>query len=133
MSKKNLEGQMDLFSILENSGKDNIRPLKEKKEQSVPEADRETVEIQEEKDIPVTEPLKQKKTIESDPAEWKIVMQKQFEKKDRKQSAAVYYLDYNQVAVTDWGEKKARVYLFENTKEAVDYYIEQLNLFGKNQ
>lgn len=56
------------------------------------------------------------------------VMQKTFCNRVTKQTAVIAYLNYHKVYQKIWDEEPI-VYQFEQSKDAVDYYVSQIGLF----
>lgn len=56
------------------------------------------------------------------------VMQKTFRNKTTKQIAVIAYLNYNKVYQKIWDEEPV-IYQFEQSKDAVDYYVNQMAQF----
>lgn len=56
------------------------------------------------------------------------VMQKTFRNRATKQMAVIAYLNYHKVYLKIWDEEPI-VYQFEQSKDAVDYYVSQMAQF----
>lgn len=56
------------------------------------------------------------------------VMQRTFRKQGQRGSATIAYLDYNRVYLKDW-EMPPVIYQFDGTKDAVDFYVEEMQHF----
>lgn len=110
MAKKSVEGQMDLFELF-----GSVEELEENVK-GVPELAEEEVQselVTNEKLSSVTMKLG------NQPA----VMQKTFRNRVTKQTAVIAYLNYNKVYRKIWDEEPV-IYQFEQSKAAVDYYVE---------
>lgn len=64
--------------------------------------------------------------------ETNTVMHRCFARNQTNEEAVVAYLDYNRVYLKDW-DKKPMIYQFAGSKEAVDYYVNQLNHFLEDE
>lgn len=64
--------------------------------------------------------------------EGKPVMQKSFARNGQSAVATVAYLDYHMVYVADWGEEPV-IWQFEQSKDAVDFYVEQIERFSSEE
>lgn len=102
MAKKSIEGQLDMFELF-----DSVEELEERIK-GVPELQEASAENRWE---PSGEP----------------VMQKSFRRGDA--AATVAYLDYNMVYVAGW-EGEPMLWQFEQSKDAVGFYVEQLEAFA---
>lgn len=60
------------------------------------------------------------------------VMQKTFCNKVTRQTAVIAYLNYSKVYQKIWDDEPV-IYLFENSKDAVDYYVSQMAQFSEDK
>lgn len=119
MAKKNIEGQMDMFELF-----GSVEELEENVK-GVPEP-REEAERQKEPE-PMEETAQQPGKMTGTP-----VMQRCFCSKERMGTAVVAYLDYNMVYLKDW-EGGPVIYQFGQSKDAVDFYVEQMERFSDDK
>lgn len=107
MAKKGIEGQLDMFELF-----DSVEELEERIK-GVPE--------------PVENELAIERSAVWQPSGRKPVMQKTFLRGDM--TATVAYLDYNMVYVAGW-EDEPVLWQFEQSKDAVGFYVEQIEAFA---
>ncbi|MBP3488415.1 MAG: hypothetical protein J6K53_08455 [Roseburia sp.] len=131
MGKKSIEGQLDMFELF-----DSVEELEERIK-GVPES----VEDEAGQEAPLLgHELGQEALLKEDKPEqetesaavWqpsgrKPVMQKTFRRGEL--SATVAYLDYNMVYVAGW-EDEPQLWQFEQSKDAVGFYVERLEAFA---
>ena len=112
MAKKQIEGQMDLFELF-----DSVEEFEEKI-----------------KGVPQPPALVSKTDTSGVVGKTGTpVMKKGFYDTEQNMSAVVAYLDYNQVYVKGWGNAEPVIYQFEQSKEAVDFYLKQLEFFLRDR
>lgn len=112
MAKKQVEGQMDLFELF-----DSVEEFEEKI-----------------KGAPQPPALVSKSGTSGVVSKTGTpVMKKGFYDTEQNMSAVIAYLDYNQVYVKGWGNAEPVIYQFEQSKEAVDFYLMQLEFFLKDR
>lgn len=119
MAKKSIEGQMDLFELFASVEEleENVKGVPELKE------------VTEEPPKPEPEAgQKEADTAAVLRASGSPVMQRSFSCKEHLDSAMIAYLDYNMVYLKDW-ESAPVIYQFAGTKDAVDFYVEQMQHF----
>lgn len=102
MGKKSIEGQLDMFELF-----DSVEELEERIK-GVPGQETESSAVWQ-------------------PSGRKPVMQKTFRWGEL--SATVAYLDYNMVYVAGW-EDEPQLWQFEQSKDAVGFYVERLEAFA---
>lgn len=121
MAKKSVEGQMDLFELF-----GSVEELEEKVK-GVPELpeDKETNIAGTESEV--TADVKTTKRSSDE-----VVMQKTFLSSTTKQTAVIAYLNYNKVYQKIW-EGEPIIYQFEQSKDAVDYYVSQIAQFSEDK
>ena len=61
-----------------------------------------------------------------------VVMQKTFRNRTTGKTAVIAYLDYNKVYQKIW-ENEPLIYQFEQSKDAVDYYVSQMERFSEDK
>lgn len=61
-----------------------------------------------------------------------VVMQKTFRNRTTGKTAVIAYLNYNKVYQKVWDEKPS-IYQFEQSKDAVDYYVSQMERFSEDK
>ena len=105
MAKKSVEGQMDLFELFGSV---------EELEENV-------------KGVPEEVILKSVRVSDQ-----QIVMQKTFRNRVTGETAVLAYLNYNKVYQKIW-DKQPLIYQFEQSKDAVDYYVSQMEQFSENR
>lgn len=113
MAKKSIEGQLDMFELFDSVEEleERIKGVPEPREASAEEKEPEQEASAENRWVPSGEP----------------VMQKSFRRGDA--AATVAYLDYNMVYVAGW-EGEPALWQFEQSKDAVGFYVEQLETFA---
>ena len=109
MAKKNIEGQLDMFELFSS-----VEEL-EQSVKAVPELP------EEEQIVPFKVPQ---------PGE--PVMEKCFAHSCDQKPAVVAYIDYNMVYIRDW-KKKPVIHAFSNSKDAVNYYMEQIEHYTSQE
>lgn len=60
------------------------------------------------------------------------VMQRCFCSSEKSSTAVIAYLDYNMVYLKDW-ENEPVIYQFEHAKDAVDFYVKQMEEFLRDK
>lgn len=120
MAKKSIEGQLDMFELF-----DSVEELEERIK-GVPEP------VEDEAGQGALSREKEPGQETESSAVWqpsgrKPVMQKTFRLGDM--SATVAYLDYNMVYVAGW-EDEPVLWQFEQSKDAVGFYVERLEAFA---
>ena len=64
--------------------------------------------------------------------EEETVMRRCFSRSDDGEEAVLAYMDYNKVYLRDW-KKKPEIHQFDSAKEAVDFYVEQMERLRKEE
>lgn len=134
MAKKSVEGQIDLFELF-----GSVEELEEKVK-GVPEVPEGAIEPQAEQDIQPhtankTEQVDEKKAVTVEmikSSACQVVMQKTFRNRTTGKTAVIAYLDYNKVYQKIW-ENEPLIYQFEQSKDAVDYYVSQMERFSEDK
>lgn len=121
MAKKSVEGQMDLFELF-----GSVEELEENVK-GVPELPEDT-----ELNIAGTEPEAESDVKTTKRSSDEVVMQKTFLSSTTKQTAVIAYLNYNKVYQKIW-EGEPIIYQFEQSKDAVDYYVSQMAQFSEDK
>lgn len=113
MARKSIEGQIDMFELFGSV---------EELEENV-------------KGVPELYDLPKEQAVQEAPAAMEMwqpsaapVMQRSFRSDEKKSTAVVAYLDYNMVYLQDW-EKKPVIYQFEHARDAVNFYVSQMERF----
>lgn len=129
MAKKSIEGQLDMFELfdsveeLEERIKGVPEPVGEEPEPEAPLKEKETGQ----EALPKEPEAEAEGSVVWQPSGRKPVMQKTFLRGDM--TATVAYLDYNMIYVSDW-ESEPILRQFEQSKDAVGFYVEQLEAFA---
>lgn len=121
MAKKSVEGQMDLFELF-----GSVEELEEKVK-GVPELPEDKEPNIAGTESEVTADVKTTKRSSDE-----VVMQKTFLSSTTKQTAVIAYLNYNKVYQKIW-EGEPIIYQFEQSKDAVDYYVSQIAQFSEDK
>lgn len=129
MAKKSVEGQMDLFELFGSVEEleENVKGVPEVPETLPEEGEPETPAEEEEPSAASKSALKGKGAFAE-----QIAMQKTFRNCTTKKTAVIAYLNYNKVYQKDWDEEPI-IYRFEQSKDAVDYYVSQLEKFSEDK
>ena len=125
---------MDLFELF-----GSVEELEEKVK-GVPEVPEEAPEPQTEQDtqphtVGKTEQVDETKTVTVEgikSSACQVVMQKTFRNRTTGKTAVIAYLDYNKIYQKIW-EEEPLIYQFEQSKDAVDYYVSQMKRFSEDK
>lgn len=125
MAKKSIEGQMDMFELFGSVEEleENVKGVPEPLEEPESSEEAEGQKVPE----PLAEPGRQIGKMSGTP-----VMQRCFCNKEHMGTAVVAYLDYNKVYLKDW-EGAPVIYQFGQSKDAVDFYVEQMERFSGDE
>lgn len=61
-----------------------------------------------------------------------IVMRRSFRNMETEETAVIAYLNYNMVYLKDW-QRDPVIYEFDNSKDAVDFYVGQMERLSGNK
>lgn len=61
-----------------------------------------------------------------------IVMRRSFRNMETEETAVIAYLNYNMVYLKDW-QRDPVIYEFDNSKDAVDFYVGQMESLSGNK
>lgn len=123
MAKRGLSGQLNLFDFWgDTNPEDSIVEMVS----LVPEEPEETIEPEEAKE-PKVDPK------EGEPETQAPVMHKEKKDKNGNVLSEISYLNYNKVFIRNSKYQQGKLFEFENSKDAVDFYItEMMKLTGED-
>ena len=129
MAKKNLNGQMSMFDYFRSLEKEVPANGEVEMVSLIPEEVSEFVEKENDCDEIYTE---KKEVLEKDLVLDDVVMQKEIIDKNGVVDYIISYANYNKVIIKN-KENIVNIHEFDSSKEAVDFYIEQISLLKKSE
>lgn len=129
MAKKNLNGQMSMFDYFRSLEKEVPANGEVEMVSLIPEEVSEFVEKENDCDEIYTE---KKEVLEKDLVLDDVVMQKEIIDKNGVVDYIISYANYNKVIIKN-KENIVNIHEFDSSKDAVDFYIEQISLLKKSE
>lgn len=129
MAKKNLNGQMSMFDYFRSLEKEVPANGDVEMVSLIPEEVSEFVEKENDCDEIYTE---KKEVLEKDLVLDDVVMQKEIIDKNGVVDYIISYANYNKVIIKN-KENIVNIHEFDSSKDAVDFYIEQISLLKKSE